>query len=106
MIISVEPGYYKPGAFGVRIENLVAVRQAAPQPEGAELTVLEFETLTLVPYERRLIEAGMLTEVERAWIDSYHQTVRKALTPFLSAEDAAFLAQATSPLRENSLERA
>jgi len=106
MIISVEPGYYKPDAFGIRIENLVAVRQAEPQPEGAELTVLEFETLTLVPYERRLIEVGMLTEAERTWIDNYHETVRGALTPLLDREDAAFLERATSPLRENSLERA
>jgi Xaa-Pro aminopeptidase len=106
MIISVEPGYYQPDAFGIRIENLVAVRQAEPQPEGAELTVLDFETLTLVPYERRLIEIGMLTEVERTWIDIYHETVRDALTPFLSPDDAAFLQRATSPLRENSLEGA
>ena len=102
MIVSVEPGYYKPDAFGIRIENLVAVREAKPQPEYAELKVLEFETLTLVPYERRFIEMAMLTEAERDWINTYHMAVRDALTPLLDPEDAAYLARVTAPLGDYS----
>ena len=98
MVVSVEPGYYKPDAFGIRIENLVAVRELDPQPEGAELLTLGFETLTLAPYERRLIDLNLLTDSERAWIDAYHRIVRDALAPRLDAADAAFLDEATAPL--------
>ncbi len=98
MVLSVEPGYYKAGAFGIRIENLVVVREAEPQPAGAELRTLAFETLTLAPLERRLIEHATLDAAERAWVDDYHAAVRTALTPDLDAADAAWLARATAPL--------
>ncbi|MEY2936773.1 MAG: hypothetical protein RL033_7522, partial [Pseudomonadota bacterium] len=61
MIVSNEPGYYKPGHYGIRIENLICVVELAPQPAGAERTTLGFETLTLAPYERRLIDVGLLS---------------------------------------------
>jgi len=99
MVLSVEPGYYKADAFGIRIENLVVVREADPQPAGAELRTLAFETLTLAPLERRLIDAQALTPAERAWVDEYHAAVRSALTSGLAASDAAWLAAATAPLR-------
>jgi Xaa-Pro aminopeptidase len=103
MIVSNEPGYYKPGEFGIRIENLVAVVLSTPQPTRAEKATLELETLTLVPYERRLIELSLLTAEERAWVDAYHARVRESLGPRLTAADRAagvdaFLAAKTAPL--------
>lgn len=98
MVVSNEPGYYKAGAFGIRIENLVAVEVVQPQPSGAEHTTLGFTTLTLAPYDRRLIEVERLTAGERAAIDEYHLRVRVALSPHLDAATTAFLAAATAPL--------
>ena len=84
MILSNEPGYYKTGAYGIRIENLVLVI-AAPAPPGAEKPLNAFETLTLAPIDRRLIDARMLTGKERAWVDDYHARVREVLSPLLDA---------------------
>jgi Xaa-Pro aminopeptidase len=100
MVLSDEPGYYKAGAFGIRIENLVAVRVLDPQPDGAECTALGFEVLTLAPYDQRLIDVSLLTEAEREWVDAYHLRVRETLTPHLGPEDSAFLAAATAPLSD------
>lgn len=98
MIVSNEPGYYKPGAFGIRIENLIAVTELDPQPPGAERTTLGFETLTLVPYERRLIDVTLLTPDERAWVDGYHARVRSELEPLLEGEAREYLCAVTAPL--------
>jgi Xaa-Pro aminopeptidase len=98
MVVSVEPGYYKADAFGIRIENLVVVKELDPQPPGAELRTLGFETLTLAPLDRRLIATEDLTAAERAWVDAYHATVCAALTPDLDAADAAYLSRVTAPL--------
>jgi len=98
MILSNEPGYYKAGAFGIRIENLQVVRVQEPQPDGAERRVLGFETLTLAPLDRRLIAADLLSAPERAWVDAYHARVREALTPHLDAAAAAWLTAETAPL--------
>lgn len=97
MIVSNEPGYYKPGAFGIRIENLIAVQELSPQPAGAEIKVLGFETLTVVPYERRLIDLALLREEERRYIDDYHRRVRELLLPEV-VEAAEYLDAATAPL--------
>ncbi len=94
MILSDEPGYYKPGAYGIRVENLVVVAKVA-QPEGAEREMLGFETLTLAPIDRALIEPALLTAEERGWLDAYHARVRDELTPLVDAETAAWLAEAT-----------
>lgn len=99
MVVSNEPGYYKPGAYGIRIENLVAVVELSPQPEGAERTTLGFETLTLVPYERRLIDVGRLSPEERSFVDDYHARVREVISPLVDAACARFLRAATEPLR-------
>ncbi len=98
MILSNEPGYYREGAFGIRIENLVLV-QPAPALDGADdRDMLAFETLTLAPIDRRLIRADMLTTDERAWLNGYHTRVRNALTPLATSATANWLQQATAPL--------
>jgi Xaa-Pro aminopeptidase len=96
MIISNEPGYYKQGAFGIRIENLVLVEER--QIEGMEGRYLGFETLTFVPLDRRLIDKALLTAEEIAWVDGYHAQVRALLSPQLTSEDLAWVERETAPL--------
>jgi len=97
MILSNEPGYYKPAAYGIRTENLVLVI-ADREPEGAEKPLNTFETLTLAPIDRTLIETKMLTDKERNWLDSYHERVEEALVPVLDASARKWLEAATKPL--------
>ncbi len=97
MILSNEPGYYKTGQYGIRIENLVLVVEAAAPP-GAEKPLNAFETLTLAPIDRRLIARDMLSAVETAWLDRYHARVVSSLSPLVDAETNAWLAEATAPL--------
>jgi Xaa-Pro aminopeptidase len=97
MILSNEPGYYKTGAYGIRIENLVLVVEA-PEPKGAEKPLNAFETLTLAPIDRRLIDSRLLTAKERNWIDSYHGHVQEVLSPLLDAPARAWLEAAARPL--------
>jgi len=97
MIVSNEPGYYKTGAYGIRIENLETVR-AAPADDGAERDMLCFEALTLAPIDRALVDTALLTEPERAWLDAYHARVRATLTPLVDAETVPWLAQATAEI--------
>ena len=96
MILSNEPGYYKPGAYGIRIENLVAVKEAG-KPDGGERKLLEFENLTRAPLDRKLIEASLLTTDERAWIEAYHALVRQDLLPLLPEAAKAWLMTNTKP---------
>ena len=97
MIISNEPGYYREGAFGIRIENLVVVNPPAI-PEGGERPMLSFETLTLAPIDQNLIDRSLLTEAETAWINSYHSRVAKEVMPHVSTRTADWLKAATKPL--------
>ncbi|MCK9919682.1 aminopeptidase P family protein [Microbacteriaceae bacterium K1510] len=97
MILSNEPGYYKTAAYGIRIENLVLVI-AAPEPAGAEKPLNAFETLTLAPIDRRLIDTRMLTGKERHWLDSYHERVHEVIGPLVDSHTRAWLATATRPL--------
>jgi Xaa-Pro aminopeptidase len=97
MILSNEPGYYKAGAYGIRIENLVLVVAAAPVP-GGEKPLNAFETLTLAPIDRRLIVPELLTRSETAWLDRYHARVVEALSPLLDADSRAWLTAAARPL--------
>ncbi|MHB2017836.1 MAG: aminopeptidase P family protein [Candidatus Xenobia bacterium] len=96
MICSDEPGYYRTGAYGIRIENLVAV--VPVDIPGAEQNMLGFETLTLAPIDRRLIVKAMLTDSEVRWVDDYHARVRDVITPRVDEATAAWLKQATAPL--------
>jgi Xaa-Pro aminopeptidase len=96
MILSNEPGYYKTGAYGIRIENLIVVREVAVP--GAERPMLGFETITLCPIDRRLVEVDLLTAAERDWLNAYHTRVRTALSPDLPTDERAWLDQATAPV--------
>jgi Xaa-Pro aminopeptidase len=100
MILSNEPGYYKAGAYGIRIENLVLVVEAAAVP-GAEKPLNAFETLTLAPIDRRLVVADMLTPDEMDWLDGYHARVAQTLSPLVDDETRAWLAAATRPLAQS-----
>ena len=93
MIVSNEPGYYKTGAYGIRIENLVAVKEA--KIEGADRRYLEFETLTHAPIDLACVDAGLLTDAERAWLNSYHARVRDIVGPQVDEPTRAWLAEAT-----------
>jgi len=97
MIISNEPGYYKEGAYGIRIENLVLVTPLE-KPAGADREMMGFETLTLAPIDRRLIVKEMLTAEELAWLDAYHARAEAALAGDLDGETRAWLKEATAPL--------
>jgi Xaa-Pro aminopeptidase len=94
MVISNEPGYYKTGAYGIRIENLVTVVES-PRGDGEERDMLCFETLTLAPIDLNLIEPSLLTPRETAWLDGYHVRVRETLGPLVDPETAAWLEHAT-----------
>jgi Xaa-Pro aminopeptidase len=97
MIVSNEPGYYKTGEYGIRIENLVTV-VAVTAPDGADKDLLGFETLTLAPIDLRLVDAAMLTADEITWLDEYHGRVRDVLSPLLDTATARWLSQATRPV--------
>ena len=101
MILSNEPGYYSIGAFGIRIENLIAVTEPSV-PDGGERPMLGFETLTLAPIDRRLIDTALLGPQDTAWLDAYHAQVSAEIGPELDPErDAAaldWLTQNCAPL--------
>jgi Xaa-Pro aminopeptidase len=96
MIVSNEPGYYKTGAYGIRIENLIVVQ---PDEEAAaEREMLRFETITLAPIDRNLVACDLLERGEADWLDDYHTRVRATIGPLVDAETAAWLEQATAPI--------
>ncbi len=97
MILSVEPGYYREGGFGIRTENLVVVRPPEV-PEGGDRPMLSFETLTLAPIDRRMIDLALLDAGERAWLDAYHARVAVNLAPLLDADAGRWLQAACRPL--------
>jgi Xaa-Pro aminopeptidase len=96
MVISNEPGYYRENAYGIRIENLVTVKEADKKIDGRAL--LEFETLTLAPFDQRGIDKSMLTRDEKAWLNSYHAAVFEAHQDKLSGGERAWLEEATKPV--------
>jgi len=113
MIVSNEPGYYKTGAYGIRIENLVAVKRARPsnglpspkrsrsgftQAGERGRAMFEFETLTLAPIDRAMIAPALLDRDEKAWLNAYHARVRKILSPKLDAKSRKWLARATAAI--------
>lgn len=96
-VLTIEPGYYEEGLFGLRFENVVAVRPAEPLSRR-DRPYLAFEPLTLCPVDRKLLDVSLLSPEERAWIDAYHEKVYRCLAPLLDARTAAWLARATAPL--------
>ena len=94
MILSNEPGYYRPGAYGIRLENLVVVTELPDQP-GFERKMLGFESLSLAPFDLRLVDWSLLTPPEVAWLDDYHQRVWQELSPELPPAERDWLRQAT-----------
>lgn len=98
MILSNEPGYYRPGAFGIRIENLIVV-QPATMVDGGDLPMLGFDTITYCPIDRRLVLPALLTDEELAWFNAYHAETREKLTPLLASDETrAWLKAATEAL--------
>ncbi|MEP2532769.1 aminopeptidase P family protein [Shimia sp.] len=99
MILSNEPGYYRPGAFGIRIENLIVVENAPALPGGDDhREMLQFTTLTYAPIDRRLIMHDLLSPQERDWIDAYHAECRARLSARLDDQTRIWLERATAPL--------
>jgi Xaa-Pro aminopeptidase len=94
MICSNEPGFYKEGQFGIRIENLVVVTEALPV-KGGERPMMGFETITLVPIDLNLVDVALLTESERAWLNAYHALVRETIAPLVDDETRAWLERVT-----------
>lgn len=98
MILSNEPGYYRPGSFGIRIENLIYVK-AAEEIDGGDQPMLAFETLTWCPIDRRLVLPALMTVEELGWLNGYHATVREKLLPLIDDEAVkTWLVKATEPL--------
>ncbi|WP_343082215.1 aminopeptidase P family protein [Ostreiculturibacter nitratireducens] len=99
MILSNEPGYYREGAFGIRIENLVVVEEAPDLPGGdAHRKMYAFRTLTHVPIDRRLIDPAALSEEERVWLNDYHAGVFERIAPRVTEAARAWLAEATAAI--------
>ena len=96
MILSNEPGYYKAGEYGIRIENLVLVEPRALA--GAEGEYFGFETLTFAPIDAALVDDSLLTRAEVAWWNGYHAQVEAVLAPQLDGADLAWLKAACAPL--------
>ena len=97
MMCSNEPGYYREGEFGIRIENLVIV-EAPETPAGGDRAMMGLETITLCPIDRRLIDPALLTTEERDWLNAYHARVRAEIWPQLDDVDGAWLEAACAPL--------
>ena len=99
MILSNEPGYYREGAFGIRLENLLVVQEAAALPSGdAHREMLDWRTLAFAPIDRRLIIADMLDPAARAWLNAYHAEVAAKIGPRVTPQAKEWLDSATAPI--------
>jgi Xaa-Pro aminopeptidase len=98
MMLSNEPGYYKAGEYGIRIENLIVV--ARRQIARGEREMLGFDVLTLAPIDLRLVQAGLLTPDETKWLDTYHRHIRAKLSRHLPPDVRRWLRKATRRLAE------
>lgn len=97
MILSNEPGYYREGKFGIRLENLILVREAT-DITGGDLPMLGFETLSFVPFDQRLIDPDLLTPDELHWLNAYHGHTRNLLSDHVDEDVRAWLEAATTPI--------
>ena len=99
MITSIEPGLYRPGQWGVRIENLVLnVPAKGAAADGSFGEFLEFETLTLCPIDTRCIDRSLLRNDEAEWLNAYHAEVRRRLAPLVAGDALAWLNERTQPV--------
>ncbi|KAF5765109.1 putative xaa-Pro aminopeptidase [Helianthus annuus] len=98
MTVTDEPGYYEDGKFGIRLENVLIIKEAATQFNYANKGYLEFEHITWAPYQTKLIDASLLLPEEIKWVNSYHMKCRDILAPYLNESDKAWLNQATEPI--------
>ncbi|MBC7634307.1 MAG: M24 family metallopeptidase C-terminal domain-containing protein, partial [Acetobacteraceae bacterium] len=98
MVLSNEPGYYLPGHYGIRLENLLLVEHRSFP--GALKPFLGFETLTWAPFDMRLIDRALLTAAEIAWIDTYHAKVAAVVAPHLTGAALTWLTAACASIRE------
>ena len=98
MVLSNEPGYYKEGAYGIRIENLVVVKEVDELDADTERNMMCFETITLAPIDRTLIYVNLLSDDERKWLNDYHVQVRDTLSPLVTADVRAWLKDVTGPI--------
>jgi len=99
MVVSNEPGYYEEGWGGIRLENLYVVvpdDDMPPHPSGKRW--LQLESLTLIPFDKRLIDWAQLSDAERAWLERYHQHVEETMGPLLSGADRTWLREACAPI--------
>jgi len=99
MILSNEPGYYKEGGYGIRLENLIVVSEPEAVP-GGEIAMHGFETLTLAPLDSRMVRLDLLSQDERAWLDAYHARVLAEIGPMLDGATLGWLERATAPLSD------
>ena len=97
MIVSNEPGYYKPSCFGIRIENILLIREFTPEYPSNK-AMLEFQTLTLVPLDKKLIDVDLLSESEKCWINAYHKKVFKKIGSFLNYSSKQWLKEICKPI--------
>ena len=95
MILSNEPGLYREGEYGIRLENLVLVTPPASD-QRRQARDAGLETLTLVPFDRRLIDPALLTRDELAWLNAYHAEVRRKIAPLSKGADRSWLREATA----------
>ncbi len=98
MILSNEPGYYREGAFGIRIENLVVVEKAAAMKGADARDMLQFQTITWVPIDKNLIDTAMLTPQEHDWLNSYHADIYIKISKYCNSETKNWLKRACDPI--------
>ena len=97
MLISNEPGFYKAGSHGIRIENLIFVKEDGLR-EGTARKMLAFDTITLAPIDARLIEPSLMDDAEIKWLNDYHDRVYKTISPLVEQDVAVWLKAACAPI--------
>ncbi|GAB2232077.1 hypothetical protein Droror1_Dr00011099 [Drosera rotundifolia] len=98
MTVTDEPGYYEDGNFGIRLENVLVIKEAKTPYNFGEKGYLEFEHITWAPYQRKLMDLSLLSPEEVTWVNSYHSKCREVLAPYLNDTEMAWLTKATEPI--------
>lgn len=99
MILSNEPGFYQDGSFGVRIESLIVVRPRATRYQFQQKQYLGFETITLVPMQRQLIDVALLSDGELAWLNAFHAETREKVAPLVEGKAKEWLIRETEEIK-------